>query len=46
MIKEENRTNIKKLIKQYQKETGKDPIIRGKITEQFLDWRNNKEKQE
>ncbi|MHA1147843.1 MAG: hypothetical protein ACTSR8_06320 [Promethearchaeota archaeon] len=44
MIREENRTNIKRLIKQYRDETGKQPIIRGQITEQFLNWRKNKEK--
>ena len=45
MIREESRTTIKRLIKQYQEETGKQPVIRGKITEQFLDWRKKRELQ-
>ena len=41
MIEDENRSKIKELIRQYQKETGTHAIIRGKITEQFYNWRKN-----
>ena len=41
---DDTRRHIKDLIKEYQKETGKEPIDRGRITTQFLEWRDKKEK--
>ena len=43
MIEEDERKYVKDLIKTYQEETGKEPIIGGKISKDFLDWRQNKE---
>ena len=43
MIEEDERKYVKDLIKIYQEETGKEPTTGGKITEHFLDWRQNKD---
>ena len=43
MIEENDREYVKDLIKMYQEETGKEPISCGKITPDFLKWRQNKD---
>ena len=44
MIQEEKRELITQLIRQYKKETGKDAISGGKISEQFEIWRKDRKK--
>ena len=43
LMEEDERKYVKDLIKMYQEETGKEPITGGKITQDFLDWRKNKD---